>query len=96
MKTADELREMYPNLDDWKHLKLWLWASRYEDKAQEWNNILPPVTDDRRVYINTYTQVYEALDSLPDNPHNWVCVAVNEKVRKERVMMSKILAQFAD
>lgn len=82
--------------NDWKSLKLWNWAHDYEAKAVEWNNIFPPVYDDRRVYINTYYQVYNAIESLTDNPNNWVCCAVNHEIEREREMMNSILARFAE
>lgn len=94
MKTAKELMREYQAKDDWKSLKLWNWVHDYGDKAAEWNNIFPPVADDRRLFINTYNQVYEAIDSLPDNPNSWVCCAINHEVYNERGMMNDILARF--
>lgn len=94
MLKAKELAHIHDARQDWKHLKLWSWAHDYEKKAEEWNNIYPPVSDDRRLFINTYKQVYDAIDSLTDNPNSWVCVAVNAKVAEERKMMNGILARF--
>ena len=94
MLKAKELMRISEARDDWKHLKLWSWAYAYEKKAEEWTNVFPPVSDDRRLFINTYRQVYEAIDSLNDNPHSWVCVAVNDKVREARKMMDGIIARF--
>lgn len=94
MKTAKELMKISMQRDDWKHLKLWTWAHDYEKKMTEWNNMFPPVSDDRRVYINTYHQVYEAIDSLPDNPPSWLCVAIIHELTKEREMMDDILVRF--
>ena len=96
MKTAKELARIFEARDDWKHLKLWSWAHDYEQKANDWNNIFPPVTDDRRVFINTYKQVYDAIDSMNDNPCSWVCCAINEKVNEERKMMNGILKRFTE
>jgi len=94
MKSAKELMKEIQAKDDWKSLKLWVWAHDYGDKATEWNNIFPPVGDDRRVFINTYNQVYEAIDSLPDNPNAWVCCAITHEVENERRMMDGILSRF--
>ncbi len=96
MKTANELMKTCIARDDWKHLRLWRWASDYESKMLEWNNILPPVDDDRRVYINIYKQVYDAIDSLPDNPNPWVCCAVSHEMDKEREVMNEIIARFGN
>ena len=94
MKTAKELMKDAKVRDDWKHLKLWSWAHDYEAKATEWNSLIPPVNDDRRLYINTYRQVYEAIDSLSDNPPAWICVAINHELYTEREIMNGILARF--
>ena len=91
MKTEQELINYYYGHEDWKSLKLWSWVHDYGKKAVEWNNIFPPVTDDRRVFINTFHQVYEAVDSMPDNPPAWVCVAINKKISEEKVTMNRIL-----
>lgn len=94
MKSASELMEIAIKRDSWKYLKLWVWAHDYGDKAEEWNNIMPPVTDDRRIFINTYRQIYEAIESLPENPHNVVTVAMNHFIAEERLMMDEIRGRF--
>lgn len=94
MKTEKELMKMCFARDDWKTLKLWSWAHDYEAKATEWNNIMPPVTDDRRLFINTYNQVYKAIDSLPDNPNSWICCAVQHELYNERGIMNGIISRF--
>lgn len=96
MKTAKELLPMATSRHDWKHLKLWVLANAYEKKAKEWNEIQPPVTDDRRVFINTYRQIYEAIDSLPDNPLSVVAVAMNRYITDERSMMDEIMRRFEE
>ena len=94
MKTASELAEIAIRRDSWKYLKLWVWAHDYGYKANEWNNIMPPVTDDRRIFINTYRQIYEAIESLPENPHSVVTVAINSYIQGERQMMDEIKRRF--
>lgn len=94
MKTARELRDICMTRDDWKYLKLWNWAFRYETKANEWNEIFPPVSDDRRLYINIYNIVYDAIESLSDNPNNWICVAIQHEIDKEAHLMDDILSRF--
>ncbi len=96
MKTAKELARINDAYDDWKSLKLWVLASKYEKVYHEWNNIFPPVTDDRRIFLNTYKQVYEAIDSLTDNPNSWVCVAVNRLFHEDDEMMGEILARYVE
>ncbi len=94
MKTEQELINYYYGHGDWKSLKLWSWVHEYGKEAVEWNNIFPPVTDDRRVFINTFHQVYEAVDSMHDNHPAWVCVAINEKMHKDEEMMTRIISHF--
>lgn len=94
MKTAKELLQDPKTRDNWKTLKLFTWACNYEAKMIEWNNLFPPVEDDRRVYINTYEQVYKAIDSLPDNPPAWVCMAITHELIAERGLMNSILSRF--
>lgn len=95
MKTAKELLDAACARNDWKTLKLWSWANDYEEKVIEWNNIFPPVTDDRRLFINTYSQVYQAIESLQDNPHAWVCCAITHEIENERKMMNGIISRFS-
>lgn len=94
MKSASELAEIAIRRDSWKYLKLWVWAHDYGYKADEWNNIMPPVKDDRRIFIRTYQQIYEAIESLPDNPPSVVMVAMNRYIQGERQMMDEIIRRF--
>lgn len=94
MKSASELAEIAIRRDSWKYLKLWVWAHDYGYKADEWNNIMPPVTDDRRIFINTYRQIYEAMESLPENPNNIVAAAMSRYITEERQMMDEIKGRF--
>ena len=94
MKTEQELINYYYGHEDWKSLKLWTWVHDYGKEAVEWNNIFPPVTDDRRVFISIFHQVYNAIDSMPDNPPAWICVAINEKIIEEKVTMNRIISHF--
>jgi len=94
MKSASELAEIAIKRDSWKYMKLWVWAHDYGYKADEWNDIMPPVTDDRRIFINTYRQIYEAIESLPENPNSIVAVAMNRYIKSERFQMDEIKRRF--
>ena len=48
------MRDDWKMRNDWKSLKIAVLEMEYGKKAEEWNNIYPPVSDDRRVYINIY------------------------------------------
>lgn len=78
---------------DWKSRKLAVLALDYEEKATAWAG--EPIEDDRRVFVNTYCQIIEAVQSLPDNPHTIVCVAMNRYIDSLKKVMDDILARFA-
>ena len=80
--------------DDWKSLKLAVLNMEYGKQADEWNNMFPPVTDDRRVFINIYHQIVDAVKSLPDNPNAFVCVAMNRLIAEEKKTMDEIKSHF--
>lgn len=94
MKTARDLMREHRLKDDWKSLKLWVWVYDYGYKAVEWNNIFPPVKDDRRLFIKIYNQVYEAIESLPDNPPAWICCAITHEMDNEKRVMNRIRERF--
>ena len=39
--------------------------------------------DDRRWLANTYDQIIEALESLPEEPVAFVCVAMSKEIEKD-------------
>lgn len=80
--------------DDWKSLKIAVLEMEYGKKADEWNNLYPPVSDDRRVYINIYHQLIEAVQSLTDNPNTIVCVAMNRYIIEEKKTLDEIKEAF--
>ena len=80
--------------DDWKSLKLAVLEMEYGKKAEEWNNLYPPVSDDRRVYINIYHQLIEAVQSLTDNQNTIVCVAMNRYINEEKKTLDEIKEVF--
>lgn len=80
--------------DDWKSLKIAVLEMEYGKKADEWNNLYPPVSDDRRVYINIYHQLIDAVKSLTDNPNTIVCVAMNRYINEEKKTLDEIKEVF--
>ena len=67
---------------------------RYGKNAAKWAN--NTVYDDRVVYCNIYRQMLEALESLPDNPNNYVCVALNWKMKQDCDTLDEIARIFFD
>lgn len=88
------MRDDWKMRNDWKSLKIAVLEMEYGKKAEEWNNIYPPVSDDRRVYINIYHQLIEAVQSLTDNPNNIVCVAMNRYIAGEKKVLDEIKEVF--
>lgn len=80
--------------DDWKSLKIAVLEMEYGKKADEWNNLYPPVSDDRRVYINIYHQLIDAVKSLTGNPNTIVCVAMNRYISEEKKVLDEIKKVF--
>lgn len=50
--------------------------------------------DDRRVYINIYNKIVEALNSLPKNPNNYVCVAMINAIDADLETLEDIGRRF--
>lgn len=79
--------------DTWKSRKLWWIRCKYEVSAEKWKDICD---DDRRVFVNMFNYMIEAICSLPEKPHIFICVAMNNKVDEYMETMDNILGRFAD
>ena len=77
----------------WKQIHLDYIHFKYRAKAEEWLK-LEYVHDDRLVFCNVYRLMEEALNSLPEEPNNYVCVAMNRKMESDRQMLEEILDVF--
>ena len=74
----------------WKQQKLDFMKHLYGKYIDEFRGC----QDDRGLYCNTYWLIVEAIESLDDNPNNYVCVAVNNAIRADLAMMDGILVRF--
>ena len=63
---------------------------RYERKAIDWEN----EHNDKRVMSNTYFMIVEALESLPDEPNNFVKVAMHDHISQHEELMDRIIRKF--
>ena len=87
MKTYDEMT--------WKEQKLQYLKYRFEKKYLYWKD--RDLHDDRRLYCNCYEILTAAINSLPDEPHLTVCVAMNEHMNNQYFeSMKSILEHFKD
>ena len=77
--------------ETWKTLKMNFLKFKYEKKAEEWKDC----HDDRRLFSNTYYQIIEAIETLPEEPVSYVAVAMNNEIQKDREMLDRIIKRFA-
>lgn len=68
---------------DMLHWDFGLYAELFEDEH-----------DDRRVFANNYYQMIEAIESLPQEPPAWVCVAISHHMEDESEWMRRIIDKY--
>lgn len=73
----------------WKEQKLYF-LEKYAEDAERWQN----ESDDRRLFSVIYERLVEAINSLPDEPHLTVCVAMNQYIRGEKDVLDSIQEHF--
>lgn len=78
--------------ESWKTLRTKNLKLRYGKRYDEWKHY----SDDRKVFANTYEMLMEAIESLPDEPKPFVCVAMNEAINKECRMLDEIIDEFSE
>lgn len=75
----------------WKQMWKDHLQQRYADAAERWKD---ETHDDRLVFVNVYRILQEALDSLPDEPHNFVACAVVSRMRESMETLDSIAEVF--
>lgn len=50
--------------------------------------------DDRGLYCNIYKNIIHALKTLPEEPDNYVCVAMNKAINEDLATMQRIVIYF--
>lgn len=75
----------------WKQMYKDHLRRHYGDAAERWKD---ETHDDRLVFVNCYRIMQEALDSLPDEPHNFVRVAVTRKIHETMETLDSIAEVF--
>ena len=76
----------------WKQAKLHDIEITFGGCIEEYKNF----TDDRLVYVNIYNQIIEALESLPEEPNNYIKVAMVNQINKDKKIMNRIYSNFYD
>lgn len=79
---------------NWRDSRIYYLERRYGDKYNEWKD--KDYHDDRIIYCNIYRLQLEALQSLPADPLNYICVAMNEHMKRDRESMNRIIEEFKD
>ena len=79
--------------DTWKSRKLRWIRGKYEVSAEKWKDICD---DDRRIFVNMFNIMIEAICSLPEKPYIFICAAMNDKIDKYSETMDDILERFAN
>lgn len=74
----------------WKEQRRAYLDNWYRKYAEEWKD----EKDDRRLYSNMFFHMYEAIESLDDEPHIYVKVAMNHKISEELKIMDEIKEHF--
>ena len=74
----------------WKEHKLDYMRFMYGDKIAEYEHC----KDDGRVYFNIYNMIIEALNDLPDEPNDYICVAMNHQIDEDKKILDRIRLHF--
>lgn len=74
----------------WRDRKIDFLKMFFEKDAKRWEN----KTDDRKLFSNMYYMIVNAVMSLPEEPNNFVCCAMNEAINEEIQTMQKIQKVF--
>ena len=75
----------------WKEHKLSNLRFFYGKLAAAWEH----EEDDRVLFSNTYKMIVAAVESLPENPDNYVRCAMNHAISADMKTMDDIAARFA-
>ena len=80
----------------WKEGKIEYMRFLYGTKVTQYTKEMERAEfkDDRQVYINTYNLIMDMLETLPDEPHLYVKVALNQKMNEDIEMLQKINLHF--
>lgn len=76
----------------WRESKLEYLKRLYGDVVEDYREH----SDDRLVYVNIYNQIVEALNSLPDMSHVYVCKSVGAAIYEDKRVMDCIRERFGD
>ncbi len=76
----------------WKQAKIHDFDIRFGGCVEEFKGF----DDDRKVYVNTYNQIIEALNELPEEPVSYIKVAMWRQINRDIEMLDRIQARFCN
>lgn len=77
--------------ESWKQKRLDYLKKYYGPLANKWQGI---TGDDRAIFCNIYRMMIEALESLPEEPLNYIKVAMAHHMQQDRKTLRDIEEAF--
>ena len=81
----------------WKEAKLTSFINRNVGLYNEYKKAVENgCDDDRRVFVNTFDMIVNAIASLPDEPVAYIRVAMWRQINRDQDTMDNIASNFCD
>lgn len=81
----------------WKEAKLTSFIKRNSGLYAEYKKAVENgCDDDRRVFVNTFDMIVNAIASLPDEPVAYIRVAMWRQINHDQDTLDRIAANFCD
>ena len=74
----------------WRQVQLNYLNAFYMKKAEAWIS----EKDDRKLYSNIVFIIKQAIESLPAEPDNYVCCAMDSRIKEDYSRLDSILERF--
>lgn len=76
----------------WKQMHLDYTRDAFSKEYKKWAN--KGYHDDRTFYCVRYESILSAIESMPEEPNNYICVAVNSQLHKDYDTLKRIIKNF--
>lgn len=81
-------------MSSWKQVELASIQALYGKWHTKYAEVVKTVYDDRTVFVNLYRMMVQAVESLPEEPDNYVCVAIDKQLDEDRKILQSIIRTF--
>lgn len=81
-------------MESWKQIELTSIKALYGEWYTKYSEAAKKVYDDRTVYCNLYKMMVRAVESMPEEPDNYVAIAVGNKLDEDRKTLQEIVEVF--